>query len=123
LLHEEVLTKGGDAPPFLTSEIDGVSASCSGSLTQEKAYSVSIGLYLRNTTLGYGFHIQHIHFGRFKVEDLAHDSGRTLNVPNMVIPRNLQIPTIKEEIQRYSSQYSAHLSAHPNDLIANLMAL
>jgi hypothetical protein len=35
----------------------------------------------------------------------------------------LQIPTVKEEIQRYSSQYSASLTAHPNDLIANLMDL
>jgi hypothetical protein len=38
-------------------------------------------------------------------------------VPNMVIQRDLQIPTVKEEIRRYSSQYSARLSAHPNDLI------
>jgi hypothetical protein len=35
-------------------------------------------LDLRNTTLGYGFHIQHGNFGMFPVEDLAHDSGRTL---------------------------------------------
>jgi hypothetical protein len=40
---------------------------------------------------------------------------------NIVIQRVLQIPTVKEEIRRYSSQYSAHLSAHPNDLTANLM--
>jgi hypothetical protein len=44
-------------------------------------------------------------------------------VPNMVIRRDLQIPTVKEEIHRYSSQYSAHLSAHPNDLIVNLTEL
>jgi hypothetical protein len=37
-------------------------------------------------------------------------------VPNTVIRRDLQIPTVKEEIRRYSSQYSARLSAHPNDL-------
>jgi hypothetical protein len=35
-------------------------------------------------------------------------------VPNTVIRRDLQIPTFKEEIRRYSSQYSARLSAHPN---------
>jgi hypothetical protein len=35
-------------------------------------------LVLRSTTLGYCFHIQHINFGMFPVEDLAHDSGRTL---------------------------------------------
>jgi hypothetical protein len=44
-------------------------------------------------------------------------------VPNTVIRRDLQIPTVKEEIRRYSSQYSARLSAHPNGLVVNLMAL
>jgi hypothetical protein len=44
-------------------------------------------------------------------------------VPNTVIRRDLQTPTVKEEIRRYSSQYSARLSAHPNDLIVNLMEL
>jgi hypothetical protein len=44
-------------------------------------------------------------------------------VPNTVIRRDLQIPTIKEEIRRYSSQYSARLSAHPNDLIVSLIEL
>jgi hypothetical protein len=40
-------------------------------------------------------------------------------VPNTVIRRDLQIPTVKEEIRRYSSQYSAQLSAHLNDLVVN----
>jgi hypothetical protein len=44
-------------------------------------------------------------------------------VPNTVIRRDLQIPTVKEEIRRYSSQYSARLSAHPNDLIVNIIEL
>jgi hypothetical protein len=44
-------------------------------------------------------------------------------VPNTVIRRFLQIPTVKEEIRRYSSQYSAHLSIHPNDLTVNLTEL
>jgi hypothetical protein len=35
-------------------------------------------LDLRNTTLGYGFHFQHRNFRTFPVEDLAHDTGRTL---------------------------------------------
>jgi hypothetical protein len=42
-------------------------------------------------------------------------------MPNMVIQRDLQTPTVKEEICCYSSQYSASLSAHPNDLVVNLM--
>jgi hypothetical protein len=44
-------------------------------------------------------------------------------VPNTVILRDLQIPTVKEEIFRYSSQYSARLSAHPNGLMVNLIEL
>jgi hypothetical protein len=32
---------------------------------------------------------------------------------NNVIRRDLQTPTVTEEIQSYSSQYSARLSAHP----------
>jgi hypothetical protein len=44
-------------------------------------------------------------------------------VPNTVIRRDLQISTVKEEISRYSSQYSARLSARPNDLIVNLIEL
>jgi hypothetical protein len=44
-------------------------------------------------------------------------------VPNTVIRRDLQIPTVTEEIRRYSSQYSARLSAHPNDLAVNLIEL
>jgi hypothetical protein len=44
-------------------------------------------------------------------------------VPNTVIRRDLQTPTIEEEIRRYSSQYSARLSAHPNGLVMNLMEL
>jgi hypothetical protein len=35
----------------------------------------------------------------------------------MVIRRELQTPTVKEEIRRYSSQDSAH----PNGLVVNLM--
>jgi hypothetical protein len=41
----------------------------------------------------------------------------------MVIGMDLKIPTVKEEIRHYSSQYSARLSAHPNDLTVNLIEL
>jgi hypothetical protein len=44
-------------------------------------------------------------------------------VLNTVIGRDLQIPTVKEEIRSYSSQYNARLSAHPNYLIVNLTEL
>jgi hypothetical protein len=49
--------------------------------------------------------------------------GAPWYVLNTVILRNLQIPTAKEEIRCCSSQYSALLSTHPNDLIANLIEL
>jgi hypothetical protein len=44
-------------------------------------------------------------------------------MPNTVIRRDLQIWTVKEEIRRYSSQYSARLSEHPNGLTVNLIEL
>jgi hypothetical protein len=42
-------------------------------------------------------------------------------VSNTVFRRDLQTPTVKEEIRRFSSQYSARLRAHPNGLVVNLM--
>jgi hypothetical protein len=41
-------------------------------------------------------------------------------VPNTVIRKDLQIPTIKHEIRRCSYHYSKRLSVHPNELIVNL---
>jgi hypothetical protein len=50
---------------------------------------------------------------RFQSKALIEDAPRY--VPNTVIRRDLQTPTVKEEIQRYSSEYSARLSAPPKD--------
>jgi hypothetical protein len=44
-------------------------------------------------------------------------------VQNTVIRWNPQTPPVKEEIRSYSSQYSDRFSAHPNDLIVNLIEL
>jgi hypothetical protein len=44
-------------------------------------------------------------------------------VLNTVVRRDLQTVTVKEEIRRYSSQYSARLRAHPNGLVVNLIEL
>jgi hypothetical protein len=44
-------------------------------------------------------------------------------VPNTDTRRDLQTATVKEEILRYSSQYSARLSAHPDDPEVNLIEL
>jgi hypothetical protein len=70
---------------------------------------------------GYGFHLKYRNPRTLPIESFAHDGGHTLVMLNMVIRRDLQIPTVKEEIRRYSSQYSARLSTHPNDLLVNLM--
>jgi hypothetical protein len=67
----------------------------------------------------------------FNIEILEHFQSKVLRmivdapwyVLNMVIQRDLQMATVKEEIRRYSSQYSASHNAHPNDLIVNLMEL
>jgi hypothetical protein len=42
-------------------------------------------------------------------------------MPTTVIWRALQTPKVKEEILHYSSQYSARLSLHPNNLVVNLV--
>jgi hypothetical protein len=42
-------------------------------------------------------------------------------VPNILIRRDLQIPSVKEEISRYSSHYSARLTAHPKDTLLTLL--
>jgi hypothetical protein len=41
-------------------------------------------------------------------------------VSNSVIRNNLQIPTVKEEIRRFSTRYAARLRAHNNELIVPL---
>jgi hypothetical protein len=40
----------------------------------------------------------------------------------MVVRRDLQTPTVKEKIHRYSSQYSARLRVQQNDLAVSLIA-
>jgi hypothetical protein len=69
------------------------------------------------------FHFQTEILERFYSTALRMITDAPWFVPNTVIRRNLHTPTVKEEIRRYNSQYSARLSAHPNDLIVNLMEL
>jgi hypothetical protein len=42
-------------------------------------------------------------------------------VPNTLIRRDLQIPSVKEETSHYSSHYSARFTAHPNDILLTLL--
>jgi hypothetical protein len=60
---------------------------------------------------------------RFQPKALRMIEDAPWYVPNAVIRRNLQTPTVKEEVYRYSSQYSALLSAHPNGLVVNQVEL
>jgi hypothetical protein len=41
-------------------------------------------------------------------------------MPNSVIRKDLRIPSVKEEIGRFSFHYAVRLRAHPNELIATL---
>jgi hypothetical protein len=60
---------------------------------------------------------------RFQSKALRMIVDAPWHVLNTVIRRDLQIPTIKEDIRRNSSQYSARLSTHPNGLVVNLIEL
>jgi carbonic anhydrase len=42
-------------------------------------------------------------------------------VPNVILRQDLQIPSVKEEIQRFSIQYTSRLKTHPNSLAIHLM--
>jgi hypothetical protein len=60
---------------------------------------------------------------RFQSKALRINVDTPWYVPNNHIRRDLQMTSVKEEISRYSNQYSAHLSTHPNDQILTLMEL
>jgi hypothetical protein len=41
-------------------------------------------------------------------------------MPNTIIKRDLQIPTVKQEARTYSANYRKRLDAHPNNLANTL---
>ena len=41
-------------------------------------------------------------------------------VPNTIIKRDLQIPTVKQEARKYSADYRKRLDTHPNNLASTL---
>jgi hypothetical protein len=57
---------------------------------------------------------------RFQSKTLRMITDAPWYVPNAVLRRDLRFPSVKEEIQRLSSQYSARHDSHPNLLTANL---
>jgi hypothetical protein len=60
---------------------------------------------------------------RFQSKALRMTVDAPRYVPNTANQRDLQTPTVTEEIRRYSSQYSARLSTHSNGLAVNLIEL
>jgi hypothetical protein len=57
---------------------------------------------------------------RFQSKALRMIADTPWYVTNALRRRYLHIPSVKEEIQRLSSHYSARLNSHPNLLTANL---
>jgi hypothetical protein len=51
---------------------------------------------------------------RFQSKTLCMITDPPWYVTNALLRRELHIPSVKEEIQRLSSQYSARLNSHPN---------
>jgi hypothetical protein len=60
---------------------------------------------------------------RFQSEALRILVDEPWCVPNIHIRRDLQMTSVKEEIRRYSFQYSARLNTHPNYQILTLMEI
>jgi hypothetical protein len=73
-------------------------------------------LSTRTKLLGYGFHFQHRNSRTLLIKSFANDSGRTLVCTEYGYPKESPITT-----PPLRSQYIASFSAHPNDLLVNLM--
>jgi hypothetical protein len=57
---------------------------------------------------------------RFESKALRLITDAPLYVPNAIIQRDLQVPSVKEEIRRLSAQYYVGLCTHPNLLATQL---
>jgi hypothetical protein len=57
---------------------------------------------------------------RFQLKVLCLIVNAPWYVSNSVICKDLQIPSVKEEISRFSSHYAPRLRTHTNELIATL---
>jgi hypothetical protein len=85
-----------------------------------KQYSNQSGLTEYNS--GVWLLLPHRDPKTLSIESFVHGSERAWYVPNTVIRRDLQAPTVTAEIRRHCSQYSARLGAHPNDVVVDIMA-
>jgi hypothetical protein len=57
---------------------------------------------------------------RFQDKVLCMINDAPWHVPNMVLPQDLQITSVKEEIHRFSTQYKDRLYTHQNNLTVHL---
>jgi hypothetical protein len=57
---------------------------------------------------------------RFQSKTLRMIADAPWYVPNLILRQDLQIPSIKEEIRRFSIKYSSRLQTHPNCLAVRL---
>jgi hypothetical protein len=59
-------------------------------------------------------------FERFQSKALRMIAVAPWYVPNVILQQDLQIPSVKVEIRRFSIQYSSRLQTHPNSLGVHL---
>jgi hypothetical protein len=71
----------------------------------------------------YGMYLEFEILERFQSKALRIIVDAPWYVANSHIRRELQMPSVKEEICRYSYQYSARLTTHPNDQILTHMEI
>jgi hypothetical protein len=79
--------------------------------------------YKASTYIGqqkYGKKRIHISIPRFQSKALRMITDAPRYVPNVILRQDLQIPSVKEEIRRFSIQYSSRLQTHPNSLAVHL---
>jgi hypothetical protein len=77
-------------------------------------------LDIRHSTLGYNSKLNIEILERFQSKVLRLTVDAPWYVSNSVIRKDLQIPTAKEEISRFSFLYVVRFHAHNNELIATL---
>jgi hypothetical protein len=73
-----------------------------GQQTSHVYNSAETNLGLQNTTQGYSFHFQHRNPKTLQLKALRMIVDTPWFVPNTVIQRDLQTPSVKEEIHHYS---------------------
>ena len=57
---------------------------------------------------------------RFQSKVLSIITDAPLYVPNTIIKRDLQIPTVKQDARQFSAKYRKRLDTHPNNLANTL---